>query len=599
MSIQNTSELIPKVLLVDDNPQNLVAMEMVLEDMNLDIVKTTSGKDALTALMIDEYALVLLDVQMPEMDGFEVAELMQNNSHLKNIPIVFVTAINKEDRYVKKSMEVGAVDYLFKPIDSTILISKVKIFVDYYLQNKKMVRLVDELNKTQASLMITNKELEMLARFDPVTGLANRLDFTNFLDVEIDNAKRHNRLIALLLIDLDNFKNVNDTHGHQVGDELLREVSKRLKESVRKRDAINRPSAEHLVSRLGGDEFAIVLTELDSPENAAVVARRMIQSVNKPVVISGSGEAQVGVSIGIACYPDSGANAEELCRSADLAMYDAKNKGKNTYRFFSKKLNAAHEYHTMIETGIKNALKTEKFYMVYQPIVDLATQKTVAFEALCRCDLKAIQKIPTQDFILVAEESGLMMELGVKILNMVLQDAKETLLPCCPDLEIHVNVSTRQLQDDAFLKLVKRSYKAFGVNPKNITFELTETAVMEDVQVLTDHLDGISETGSKVSIDDFGTGYSSLVWLRHLPISSLKIDKEFIENVCVNQNDAVITKSIVNLSKNLELRSIAEGIESKEQLDFLVKHHCPLGQGHYFSKPMKLNDAVAYLQKNH
>lgn len=589
------TELIPKVLLVDDDVKNIFALETILEPVKIKTVSATSGEVALEMLMQDEYALILLDVQMPGMDGFETAALIQQNSRLKNIPIIFVTAINKENHYIKQGHEVGAVDYLFKPIEPSILLSKVRIFLSLYSQNKQMKSLITQLNQAQEDLANSNKELTLLAKYDAVTGLANRVDLTEFLERALLHAKRYKKHIAVLFLDLDNFKHTNDNYGHQAGDILLKQVSVRLKSCVRQSDTVGRSGNENLVSRLGGDEFAIVLTEIDKVESIAYVAQRIISELNKPFNLDEATQVFVGVSIGIACYPYAGEDAVGLFKKADMAMYDAKKRGKNTYRYFSEELNQAHYRNLFIEEGIKSALESQQFYLVYQPIVDLKSKKTIGLEVLCRCKSTELQDVSPQKIIEVAEAAGLMPDLGKRIFKAAIEEASELLFPLHNKLYLHINVSTKQLQNEDFIDYMAVKLEKTGVSPEKIIMEITETAIMADTSLLEKHLNKISGIGARISIDDFGTGYSSMVWLRHLPVSSLKIDKEFVGGVCHKQNDAIITKSIVRLAENLELTAIAEGIETQEQLDFLVEQNCPMGQGYFFSRPLEVKLLLEYL----
>ncbi|MDF1760749.1 MAG: EAL domain-containing protein [Coxiellaceae bacterium] len=592
--------MLPKVLVVDDDDKNLLAIQTVLSDVKCEIVLCKSGVEALETLMQHEFALILLDVQMPGIDGFETAKLMRKNKHFSHIPIIFVTAINKEQHYVRKGHEVGAVDYLFKPIDGAVLLSKVSIFLDYYTQHKELLQVVDKLSTAQQALEISNKELEVLARYDAVTGLANRRDFTEHLKTEISRASRNERNLAVLFLDVDNFKYVNDSYGHSAGDALLLDLANRLKNCLRGSDILGRLTDASFVSRLGGDEFAIVLIDIESAESAAVVAKRILKSIEQNFTLQEGIEVTVGISIGIACYPFGGTTQEELCKNADMAMYDVKKMGKNAYRFYSDELNELHRQHVLIEEGVRSALRNNEFYLTYQPIIDLATNQAVAVEILCRCSSPALQGISPQEYILVAESTGLIQELGAWIFSTALAETDQFILPVNKELQIHINVSAKQLQDNNFIDHVELvTSKHPNVDAKNIIYELTETAIMQDTKFLSEQLNKLASKGSGVSIDDFGTGYSSMAWLRHLPISSLKIDKEFVTDITNNHNDAVITMSIIRLADNLELVTIAEGIETKPQLDFLIHHHCPLGQGYFFSKPLVIKELVGYLKKNH
>ncbi|MDF1796762.1 MAG: EAL domain-containing protein [Coxiellaceae bacterium] len=593
------SSVLPMILIVDDNDMNLLAIQTALSEVNCELVLCHSGEEALEIIMLHEFALILLDVQMPGIDGFETATIMRQNKHFSKIPIIFVTAISKEQCYVEKGHEVGAVDYLFKPINTTILISKVNIFLDYYIKNKELSQMVERLTNAQDLLEVSNKELDTLARFDSVTGLANRVDFADYLSREIAVAKRFDRVLAVLFLDLDNFKYVNDSYGHQSGDDLLCQIGKRLKQSLRGSDIVGRLPNSSLVSRLGGDEFAVVLTDIASPESAAAVARRILENLEENFQLKSGIDISIGASIGIACYPLGGTTHDELCKNADMAMYDVKKMGKNSYRFYSEELNKMHRHHVLVEEGLRTALRGDAFYLVYQPIIDLASSKVVAVEVLCRCSLPSLEGVSPQEFILIAEESGLMQELGCWIFSSALEAVENYILPTNKDLQIHINVSAKQLQDDVFLKHVEKHYdERPAIVPKNIIFELTETAIMHDTKLLAQHLTRLTAKGSHVSIDDFGTGYSSMAWLRHLPISSLKIDKEFVSEITNNPNDAIITKSIIKLAENLELSTIAEGIEEQQHLDFLIDHGCVLGQGYFFSKPLVIDELIAYLKKH-
>ena len=580
----------PKILIVDDQEKNLVALEVVLEDVLADIVRAKSGQEALEKLVQDEYALVLLDVQMPGMDGFETAELMHCNSRTKQVPIIFVTANNKDDKFAQHGHEVGAVDYLFKPIDTTILISKVSVFLNYYTQKKEMDSLIKDLNKSKELLEESNQKLNKLAHYDLVTGLSNRLYFNKSLTETLDKAKRESSLLALLFLDLDEFKIVNDTHGHAAGDALLKEASSRILTCIRRSQDPARID-DTCVSRLGGDEFAIILTEINIPDDSVIVSERIIAELSRPFyLLDETVEAHIGVSIGISFYPRFAISGIDLCRQADLALYRAKNAGKNQYHLYTNEIHELYERKLIIDTGLKKALSQGAFSMVYQPIYDLTSNRIVAVEALFRCNLDELKNIPTETLISAAEESGLIGEIGGWIFSAVLSDYNHHIKNKNDHIYININVSCKQLSDDLFIKQVQSAFMNKEIPPERVTFELTETAVMKDVHVLSKNLVKLSELGSRISIDDFGSGCSSMARLRTLPISSLKIDQDFIADTDPDSNGAIIVKSIIQLAENLELTAIAEGIETQEQYDFISKIKCPLGQGHFMSKPLCISE---------
>jgi diguanylate cyclase len=596
MNISNNIDKTPNILIVDDNSKNLLALETILEELTVNVITAGSAKDGLHLLTQHDFALILLDVQMPEMDGFEMANLMRNNKRLSSIPIIFVTAINKEEHYIHKGHEAGAVDYLFKPVDEVILRSKVSVFLENYNQRHKMQALIDELAHAKDSLKDSNKELNTLARLDAVTGLANRLDFNEFLDKELKSAENKSSYIAVIFMDLDNFKNVNDCYGHAAGDQLLISVSSRIKSCLRTHDLFDRIGDTYLISRLGGDEFSIVITTLMKTEYSGTVAGRIITELNKPFKLKDNIEVQIGVSIGIACYPFAGKNASELCKNADIAMYNSKENGKNTYCYFSEELNVSHQHYILIEEGVRSSLLKNQFRLAYQPVVDLETGQIIAAEVLCRTDSPLLQNVSPEEFITVAEESGLMPELGKWILQKAISDTKEFINPTNSKIFIHLNLSPNQLQGDDFINLVKETFKSRSVDAQQFTFELTETSIMKDTELLGEKLTEINNLGSRISIDDFGTGYSSMTWLRLLPISSLKIDKEFTNEIEDNKNGGIIVKSIIKLAEGLELTTIAEGIENEAQLSFLKAYNCPMGQGYYFSKPVGIEEFIELLK---
>ncbi len=324
----------PRILIVDDNPNNIFAIKSLLESMPVELFEARSGNEGLNLLLQYEFALVLLDVQMPEIDGFEIAELMRNNRRTKEIPIIFVTAISKEEEYIKKGLQLGAVDYLFKPLDPVILQSKAAVFINYYIQKKLMVQLVAQLNSSKEMLAKKNQSLSHLAHTDVLTGLENRLNFEELLDKMIKFSKRYNKVFTLMFLDLDNFKQVNDNFGHEAGDLLLKEVAHRLQTVVRAGDTIFQGNTKFSISRLGGDEFAILLTDINDPNIVGHIANRIIDALAKPFSIEHN-EVRIGVSIGIAYFPEAGDTSEVLTRNADTAMYLAKNAGKNCYQCFT------------------------------------------------------------------------------------------------------------------------------------------------------------------------------------------------------------------------------------------------------------------------
>lgn len=319
------------VLIVDDNEANLFAFEEALSDLNCNITVANSGQQALQLAVEKEFALILLDVQMPEMDGFEVATLLKKNKQTKKIPLIFVTAFSKDDQDVRRGLSVGAIDYILKPVDPIVLSSKVSVYIDQFLQNKKLQQQLEQLNQQQENLSKDNAELKVLAKYDQLTGLYNRLSFNELLADVMDITVQKKVHMALLYLDLDDFKAVNDNFGHAVGDELLRLAAFRMREVLRTSDVVLKNSDSAPIARLGGDEFAIILPDLNEPSNAEAIAQRLVEAFKKSFLIN-DGRHTVGVSIGVAVYPEATNTAKELCTKADEAMYAAKKAGKHAYR---------------------------------------------------------------------------------------------------------------------------------------------------------------------------------------------------------------------------------------------------------------------------
>ena len=592
----NKNDSLPQILVVDDDEKNIHAMDAVLSDFPLDVRLVMSGEEALNIASSEPLALILLDVQMPTMDGFEVASLLSKNKLTKQIPVIFLTANNKEEDFILKGHELGAVDYLFKPIDPSIFKSKVMVFVDYYVQRRDMKVLLDELASTKRSLEESNAQLNRLARVDTVTELPNRLNFEELLAVTLEQSRRHERKFAVIYMDLDNFKYVNDTCGHDVGDMLLTEVGVRVKGCVRKSDAVQLGINEVMVARLGGDEFAVLLSDIFSPSNAGVVVEMILSAISKRFVLNDH-KVSIGVSIGIACYPYAGNTEEELKKAADLAMYKAKENGKNTFYYYTNELNAEYHRYILLETNLKSTIAENGLSLVYQPVLSIESEKVLAIEVLCRWKHKELGSVCPDEFIKIAEETGAIHQLGLWVFNQTLLEVQSLAKDMDDDVLIHINLSVKQLELDLFIERAREVAKQKLIDPRRIVFELTETAFMEDRALIEEKVNSLYVLGYKFSVDDFGTGYSSLGRLKNLPISSIKVDKSFVDKINEDEDVSIILASMVTLANSLEVASIAEGVETKEQLSFLRKLGCQQVQGFYFAKPMLLPNALDYISK--
>ena len=420
------------------------------------------------------------------------------------------------------------------------------------------------------------QQIEYQAYHDALTGLANRRLFQEHLTLALALAQRRQRLVAVLFLDLDHFKIVNDSLGHSTGDALLKLVAVRLKGAVREGDT---------VARVGGDEFTIVLQELATREDAAVVAQKVLRTIAEPMEIN-TQRLYVTTSIGITLFPDDGDDAETLLKNADNAMYRAKAEGRNTYQMSTQELNRSTHERMTLESGLHLAMEREEFELLYQPQIDLGTMKIVGMEALLRWRHPERGLVPPSEFIAVAEDRGFIVVIGDWVLRTACHEARRFRDRGYPEFRVAVNISARQFRDQALIPLVESALSQSGLNPKCLELEITESVAMENIELTLTVLKELREIGVSIAIDDFGTGHSSLNYLKRFPIDALKIDRSFVEDVPDRFEDAAIVRSVIQLAHGLNLRVVAEGVEKREQLEFLREHDCREVQGYYFSYPL-------------
>lgn len=432
------------------------------------------------------------------------------------------------------------------------------------------------------------QRIQHLAYHDGLTGLPNRGLLQDRLAHSIARAERSGRKVAVLFIDLDNFKNINDTLGHDVGDELLRQVSRRLAECLRAGDTI---------ARQGGDEFIVLLDNLEDSRNAAVVAQKILNSLRTAFPLGGT-EQHVSGSVGISVYPEDGRDAQTLMKNADTAMFHGKGVGKNTYQYFTSQMNIAVKRRMTLESALRRAVMQKSFVLHYQPQVNLENGEIVAVESLVRWRTEDSGIVMPSDFIPLAEETGLISEIGEWVLREACRQNKEWQDRGLAPRRMAVNLSARQFADKAFLDTVIRVLQDTGLDPKWLELEITESQVMRQTEGVILLLNRLSEMGVYLAIDDFGTGYSSLSYLKRLPIQKLKIDQSFIRDITVDPNDAAIVVAIISMAKSLDLETIAEGVETAGQLALLRSKECRMGQGFYFSAPIAADNVYMLLKQN-
>jgi len=429
--------------------------------------------------------------------------------------------------------------------------------------------------------------IEHLAHHDILTGLHNRFDLENRLEQVIATSNREQQQLAVLFIDLDRFKNINDSLGHHMGDQLLVEVAKRLKKCARDSD---------IVARLGGDEFVIVLTAINDSSQAAFVADKIIKHITKPYNIDGH-EMNSSPSIGISIYPDDGANVSELMRTADVAMYHAKDQGRNTYQYFTESMLVAANKRMQIERELRAALNSEQLLLYYQPQVNSVDMNVVSMEALIRWNRPEQGMIPPGTFIPIAEEAGFIHELGHWVIDEACRQLAAWKSAGIHGLRIAINLSVRQLQSESLFDEIKAILSKHQIQGNELEFEITETAAMSEPERAVQQLEALRKLGIRLSIDDFGTGYSSLAYLKRLPIQALKLDHSFVRDIEVDPNDAAICVATIALAHNLGLTIVGEGVETEAQRDFLLHHECDYLQGYYFAKPMPPEDMTKFISE--
>jgi diguanylate cyclase (GGDEF)-like protein len=696
---------LPTVLLVDDDQTLHLWANRNLSDAGFKLISCLDGKEGIEAFEEHSPNIVMLDIEMPIMGGFETCAKIRSLPNGKNTPVIMMT-VTEDAQKVAQSYSSGATDFVVKPINWKVLAHRLHFMVkasnnlDKLAQSelrlskaKKMARLGDwewqvnndmywsdeiysmvELEKhaftpdtynfkdfihtadipyvnrhlkkvikskeavTIEFRIITSKKQERfvsqqieaindnkaqltgligtvqditerknqeniirhLAYYDEVTQLPNRAFFLKFLSKTIELAQRNNRNFAILFLDLDGFKGINDTYGHQAGDLLLKEISRRLTEGLRCSDLASRyfDHFDHKVdvARLGGDEFIILLNELTRPEDAATVAGRIQNWISEPVVL-GDRMVHIDVSMGIAVFPHDGEDSETLLKNADIAMYHAKKMGKGHYQFFHDEMAVRAKKRLEMETYMHLAVAKNELRLHYQPIMDVVSGQLIGAEALIRWSSPQLGFLPPNDFISLAEENGMINQFGEWAIRESCRQYKAWQQQGLGKLTLSVNLSSLQFNQASFISMIAGIIQEYDVNPAFLTFELTESMIMADTDNMLKKLKELKSLGTKLSIDDFGTGYSSLRYLNRFPLDSLKIDRSFVKELPESSDAAAIVNAILALAKALNLKTVAEGVETTQQMAFLQNTSCDSVQGYFFSKPMPVEEFQKYWEQ--
>ena len=432
------------------------------------------------------------------------------------------------------------------------------------------------------------KRVQFLAYYDALTGLPNRSLLQDRLAGAIASARRRNEKVALLFLDLDRFKNVNDSLGHTAGDLLLQEVAERLRRFGREQDT---------VARLGGDEFLIILNSVKDISDAAVAADRLVKSLTAGFVIQDH-PLTISCSLGISIFPEHGADGETLIKNADAAMYCAKEKGRNNFQFFTKNMNAQVVERLTLENSLRLALDRKELFLVYQPQMDIGSGKITGLEALLRWQHPELGLVPPDKFIRIAENSGLIRPIGEWVLRTACSQARQWQDEGLDAVSVAVNVSAVQFRQEDFCEVIRRVLRETRLAPRYLELELTEGLLLANADVMLSVIEELNAMGLTLAIDDFGTGYSNFGYLKQFRVSKLKIDRSFVRDVAVNPDDAAITTAIISMARSLNLKVIAEGVEDEAQMSFLRAHQCDEIQGYYFSKPLAVDKVADKLRED-
>jgi len=682
------------LLVVDDYPENLISMRALLERQDWQVVTAASGIEALTLLLEHEIDLVLLDVQMPGMDGFEVARLMRGSQRTRLTPIIFLTANEQSQDAVIKGYASGAVDYLFKPFNPDILKPKIQALLEQQRNRRTLQRLTRDLEAARAfnasvldnaaeGILVVNddgsirfanpaisrllgapldmligmpfldfmqtphfdewltspfyegycqgetyrlhdallrtstgeslpvamsfaplpsdqkamvvtlldmsvvrhlhEQLEFQAVTDPLTGLLNRRGFYQTAENTLLRSDHTPKSMVLMYLDLDGFTRVNDSLGHDAGDRVLRWVSEQLKVCLKPFD---------ILARMGGDEFTALL-ELERPEQAAKVAEKLIERVSIRQQIDGM-EMTLGVSIGIAIYPDCGSDLEGLLRAADIAMYEAKRAGRQQYRYYDHEMNGRARSRLMLEESVRSAIEGREFKMVYQPQVSLEDGSLRGFEALLRWHHPSVGDVPPGLFLPLLEEVRLISRLGSWIYRQAATQRHAWNGVFADGLVLSVSLSATQFCMPNLIDELQEVIERHDLRPSQLEVEVTESALMQDLEASRKQMRRVRAQGVRVALDDFGSGHCSLNHLRDLELDTLKLDRHLIARILDSPRDAALARSVIELCQQFGLLVIAEGVETLEQAQWLRANGCPFVQGFLVARPLIAKDATEF-----
>lgn len=563
------------ILIVDDCREDYELYQRLISTFsnkkNSRIIMANSGAQGLEYCKQKKPKCILLDYQLPDMNGLEFLDELREIEKKHKFAIVMLTGQGDESIAVE-SMKKGVSDYLIKSrLDSELLRSSIDNAI------KQRNSLID-LEKTRC--------LERaLAYHDVLTGLPNRQLFLDRLTHALNQAKRYNRKLALLNLDLNGFKLINDNYGHDMGDLLLQAVAKRLTDCIRDCDT---------VARLGGDEYTIILENIVQIKDVAKVAKSILKSISNPFVLLEK-TVDLSISVGISLFPNDGLDGKTLAKRADVAMYRAKNGTSNRYIFYSTNIHDSAPYELQMEEHLKNAIENNELLLHFQPQIDVKRGKIIGAEALVRWNHPERGLLPPADFISLAEETGLIVPLGQWVLRAACGQMQSWQQAGFTDIRLSVNLSPRQFRVLHIKESIVSLLQEFNLDPNDLTLEITETCAMQNVDYTLETLNSLKNIGVRLAIDDFGTGYASLSYLKRFPIDLIKIDRTFVKGIHEDRDDWAIVSTIISLAQKMYIKVLAEGVENKNQLLYMQSLSCDEIQGFYYSKPLPGNEFTSFM----
>ena len=543
----------PIVVLADDDPSIRLMVRHVLESEDFDIIEASDGLEAIKAVEKHHPALILLDAVMPGIDGFTTCQQIKEKGHT-DIPVMMITGLD-DDASVERAYEVGAIDFITKPIKWAVLKHRVKSVV---------------------AKVIAERKVQLLAYRDNLTGLPNRLLFADRLEQAVMRFERSRTSMALMLVDIDDFKLVNDSFGHEAGDKLIKAVGDLISKSLRRADTI---------ARLGGDEFAVIIEGIDGPEDAISIADNLTTILEHNVRLDDQ-ETYTSASIGIAVFPGDGKDARTLLKNADTAMFRAKENGRHCFQFYKPEMSVSAMERLDLENSLKAAFENDEFLIHYQPVIDIHKNEVVGVEALLRWQHPDKGMIQPSDFVSIVEDCGLIVALGEWLIFSVCKQIKVWHEAGLKNQNVSINLSPRQFKEQDLVALFTQAMAENGLDGSSLSVEVTERTLIDNVGEVESTLKKLRGMGLQILLDDFGTGYASLAYLKEFPVDVVKIDRAFVTGIPDSEEDSSIVDAIAGLTRGLKLALHAEGVENERQLNVLKSIGCQYAQGFYWSKPL-------------